>query len=78
VELHVTLQIGKEGPEKVMEEAERQLKKRGKIKVKVNRNIVEGRQKEFTQKIAEQLARKLDAEVVWVRGRTFVLRRGEK
>ena len=74
MEPEVSLQIGKKGLQAVIEEAGAQLEKKKLIKVKVNKNIVKGRQREFTKKLAEELAKRLNARIVWVKGRTFVLR----
>jgi RNA-binding protein YhbY len=76
--LEPTLFIGKSKIDKVVEEAKKQLDARAEIKVKVNSPLIEGRMSEFTKKIAEELAQKTGSEVLWVRGRTFVLRGGKK
>ena len=73
--MDATLKIGKGGLEKIVDEADAQLKANKEIKIKVNRNIIEGRKNEFTRGLAEALAEKTGAEIVWVKGRTFVLKR---
>lgn len=70
-----TLKIGKGGLDKIVDEADVQLKINKELKIKVNRNIIEGRKNEFTRGLAETLAKKIGAEIVWVKGRTFVLKR---
>lgn len=70
-----TLIVGKGGLDRIVPEADAQLGKRKEIKVKINRSIIDGRKSEFTRGIAEKLARETGSEIVWVKGRTFVLRR---
>ena len=69
------LNIGKSGLEAVAEEARHQLKKHGTVKFRINKPLVEGRMKEQAEKMAKELAGRLGAEVVDVRGRTFTLKR---
>ncbi len=76
--MEVTVQIGKNGAEHVLQELSAQLKKHEMVRVKINRTLIEGRQREFATGIAEDLAKKLNARVEWVKGRTFVLRRDKK
>lgn len=73
--MDATLHIGKDGLEKVVDEVDDQLEARGEIKIKVNPSIIEGRMKKFTENMARKLADQVDAEIVWVKGRTMVLRR---
>lgn len=63
--------IGKAGlSEGVLGEIEKQLKKKGLLKVKVNKCL-----KSKVDEIAEELEKKLKVEVVEVKGRTIVLYR---
>lgn len=71
--MEVTLRVGKDGLDSIVQEARDQLESRDRIKVKVNQPLVEGRMRDFTEGVAEELAVKTDARVVWVKGRTFVL-----
>jgi RNA-binding protein YhbY len=73
-----TLFIGKSKIEKVVKEAKKQLDARDEIKVKVNQPLIEGRMSEFTKKVADELSQKTDSKVLWVKGRTFVLRGSRK
>ncbi|MBR9689513.1 MAG: YhbY family RNA-binding protein [Candidatus Altiarchaeota archaeon] len=70
----ITLFVGKAGVDAIVEEAKSQLKSKKEIKVKVNPPIIEGRMHEFARKIADELAEKTNSKVLWVKGRTFVLK----
>ncbi len=70
--LEVTLQVGKSGIEKVVEELKNQLKTRKMVKVKLLKTaFLDGDKKE----LAEKLARLTDSELIEVRGNTAVFRR---
>gem|GEM_PF-3547286 len=71
------IQIGKHGISAVVEETKHQFKKNREIKFKVAQTLIEGRMKEYTQKLAGELAEKTDSTILSVRGRTFVLRRNK-
>ena len=73
--MDVTLKIGKDGVDKIVNQADNQLKQRKEIKIKINSPLVKGRMSEFTRSIANDLAQKTKSSIVWVKGRTFVLRR---
>ncbi len=73
--MEATIKIGKSGVDKIVEETKLQLKVRKEIKIKVNRPMVEGRMSVFTKEIAEDLAKKTDSKILWIKGRTFILRR---
>ncbi len=69
VGLGVTLQVGKSGIEKVVEELKSQLKIRKIVKIKLLKTaFVEGDKKE----LAEKLAKLTDSELIEVRGNTAV------
>lgn len=70
--LEVTLQVGKSGIEKVVEELKNQLKLRKMVKIKLLKTaFLEGDKKE----LAEKLARLTDSELIEARGNTAVFRR---
>ncbi|HEY9205072.1 MAG TPA: YhbY family RNA-binding protein [Candidatus Methanoperedens sp.] len=70
--LEITLQVGKSGIEKVVEELKNQLKTRKMVKVKLLKTaFLDGDKKE----LAEKLARLTDSELIEARGNTAVFRR---
>ena len=70
--LEVTLQVGKSGIEKVVEELKNQLKTRKMVKIKLLKTaFLDGDKKE----LAEKLARLTDSELIEARGNTAVFRR---
>ncbi len=70
--LEVTLQIGKSGIEKVVEELKNQLKTRKMVKAKLLKTaFLDGNKKE----VAEKLADFTDSELIEIRGNTAVFRR---
>jgi RNA-binding protein YhbY len=71
--VEATLHVGKEGLDKIVGEARDQLEARNRIKVRVNRPMVQGRMKDSARDLAEELAIKTGSRVVDVRGRTFIL-----
>jgi len=73
--VEATLKVGKAGVDKIIEEVKTQLKAKKEIKIKVNRPMVDGRMSEFTKEIAKEIAEKTKSKIIWVKGRTFILRR---
>ncbi len=72
MELKATVQVGKKGitPE-LIEEIRAQLKKRKIVKIKFLKNA---ERENFKDKVKE-IASKVDAEIVEIRGFTFILRK---
>ncbi|AAM02834.1 ribosome assembly RNA-binding protein YhbY [Methanopyrus kandleri] len=69
--LDPVVRIGKKGlTSGVIQEVDRQLEERGLIKVRFERNIL---RRYDRKELAEELARKVNAELIDVRGRTAVL-----
>ncbi|QZA88711.1 YhbY family RNA-binding protein [Salinarchaeum sp. IM2453] len=71
-DLDVTVWVGKNGVEAVVEEADRQLDDDDLVKVKFLRAARGGTS---TEELAEQLASQVDAELVETRGNTAVFYR---
>ncbi len=72
MELKATVQVGKNGvTEEIIQEIMAQLKKRKIVKIKFLKNADRGDFKEKAQEIAERV----NAELVEVRGFTFILRK---
>ncbi len=72
------VRIGKAGvSERVLEEIKRRLKDKGVIKVKILKSALKVEDKDRFE-IAKEVAEKLDAKLVEVRGRTFILLLPEK
>jgi RNA-binding protein len=68
-----TVHIGKNGvTEAVLSEIERQLKDKGYVKVKIEKSVIRILERD-RKEVAEEVARRLGAELIDVRGRTFVL-----
>ncbi|MCD6357354.1 MAG: RNA-binding protein [Thermoprotei archaeon] len=75
----VVVRVGKKGvTEGLLRELDNVLRARGMVKVKLLRNFREayGIDSRTKRKFAEDLARRLGAKLVEVRGYTLVLRRG--
>lgn len=67
--LEATLQVGKSGIEKVVEELKKQLKIRKMVKVKILKSaFLEGDKKELAEKLADLTG----SEIIEVRGNTVV------
>lgn len=71
--MRADIHIGKQGYEKAVPEIKQRLKQKKELRVKVNRPLISGRMKKFTQEVAEKVATEVGAKVSMVRGRTFVL-----
>lgn len=72
MELKATVQIGKKGmTEEVIEEIKAQLKKRKIIKIRFLKNAD---RENFKEKV-ESIAKKVGAEIVEIKGYTFILRK---
>ena len=69
------ISIGKAGVDAVVGEVKLRLKRNGEVKLKINQSLIEGRMKEFTKRLGEDLAKQTNSTLAFVRGRTFVLRR---
>ncbi|HDI10220.1 MAG TPA: YhbY family RNA-binding protein [Euryarchaeota archaeon] len=68
IDISPAVNIGKRGIDAAMGEIDRQLKDLGLVKVKFLKSVV-GERKE----LAREVAMRLDAELIEVRGRTFLL-----
>ncbi|MEM1620014.1 MAG: YhbY family RNA-binding protein [Fervidicoccaceae archaeon] len=75
-ELKAEANIGKRGvTEGLLAELERRLKSRRRIKVRINRNALASGLKR--EDVAREVARRLNARLVEIRGRTFVIEKIE-
>ena len=72
------MQIGKNGFEKALPEIKARLEKKPVLRIKVNKPLVEGRMRDFTQEIAEMVSAETGTKIEMVRGRTFVIRKVKK
>ena len=68
-----TVHIGKKGvTEQVVNEIKRQLKERGFVKVKIEKSVIRILELD-RREVAKEVAERVGAELLEVRGRTFVL-----
>ena len=68
-----TVHIGKKGvTEEVVREIKRQLKERGFVKVKIEKSVIRILELD-RREVAKEVAERVGAELLEVRGRTFVL-----
>ncbi|HIH90843.1 YhbY family RNA-binding protein [Ignicoccus hospitalis] len=68
-----TVHIGKKGvTEEVLKEIRRQLKERGFVKVKIEKSVIRVLERD-RREVAKEVAERLGAELLEVRGRTFIL-----
>ncbi len=68
-----TVHIGKKGiTEEVLTEIKRQLEQRGYVKVKIEKSVIRVLEMD-RREVAKEVASRLNAELLEVRGRTFIL-----
>ncbi len=68
-----TVRIGKKGvTEEVLKEIKRQLEQKGYVKVKIEKSVIRILEMD-RREVAKEVARRLGAELLEIRGRTFIL-----